>query len=321
MRQFATLLGFFLLTLCSAASAEVYKWKDAAGNTHYSDTKPPDGAAAEEVSERLENATSTYSTGKRATKSRVHTEVEPLRPSVVVMKIHQVDYQLARADEKKIRQEIELIYRRYVDWLDWDPRPLKPVSVRLFGSGASFDAYAKNFNREGSRRSFYSSWGKEAVVYGSRWTEETLGILRHEVSHAIVDMELNGPPFWINEGLAEVFESSSAARGRLNVTANREWSGTLKLKVREGSLEPWGRYVDIDNDQWRRAGARTERSYYMIAWSMMSYLLSSQGGRRCLRDVMEQGRTRGFGALSKMFERHCGLNRLDREWREWITRL
>jgi hypothetical protein len=340
--RLALAFGVLALGAGAVADAQVYKWKDAEGRTQYTDSKPPAGIDYEEVSERLRDSVSIYTTdgggAEAASDAKADTDAgtasradsrtpfiatprEVLRPGVVVMKLHQVDYQIARADEKRIRQEVELIYRRYVEWFKWNPRPPRPVTVRVFGSETSFDAFAKKFNREGSRRSFYSPISREAVVFGTQWTEDTLGVLRHEVSHAIVDMELRSAPPWIHEGLAEMFESSGAQRGRLSISPNRDWAGTMKLKLREGSLEPWGSYVDIPYTLWQRGGADVERTYYMIAWSMMSFLVSSTDGKKCLREVIGEGREAGFGAISRMFERHCGLKRLDREWREWIAKL
>jgi hypothetical protein len=41
------LLCFALLAISSAASSEIYKWKDKDGKIHYSDTPPPPGLEAE----------------------------------------------------------------------------------------------------------------------------------------------------------------------------------------------------------------------------------------------------------------------------------
>ncbi|HEY3521517.1 MAG TPA: DUF4124 domain-containing protein [Rhodanobacteraceae bacterium] len=38
------------LTICASVSAQVYKWKDANGTTHYSDVPPPAGSKYERVS-------------------------------------------------------------------------------------------------------------------------------------------------------------------------------------------------------------------------------------------------------------------------------
>ena len=38
------------LAVCASASAQVYKWKDANGTTHYSDVPPPVGSKYERVS-------------------------------------------------------------------------------------------------------------------------------------------------------------------------------------------------------------------------------------------------------------------------------
>lgn len=47
MRRLVPVLLFFALPtlLCDAAAAEIWKWTDAAGKTHFSDTPPPDKKA------------------------------------------------------------------------------------------------------------------------------------------------------------------------------------------------------------------------------------------------------------------------------------
>lgn len=44
-RSMASALGLCLLAFAGLASAQVYKWKDAQGTVHYSDTPPPRGQA------------------------------------------------------------------------------------------------------------------------------------------------------------------------------------------------------------------------------------------------------------------------------------
>lgn len=334
MQRIALAICVTTLALFSSADAEIYKWTDEHGHVHYGDDAPR-GVDAVEVSERLKDAATIYTpppapasppSSTRDGSAWVQTPEEKSSGRItarpVDVDINLVEYTLSKGDEKKIRQEIELMYRWFVDRLGWSPRPKNPVKIRIFGSAAAFNAYVESVELWSIGRSHYSLARREVVMRGTQWTEETIGTLRHEVAHAILHMEVGAAPSWINEGLAEVFRSSGALRGRLNVTPNPEWVEIMKLKLREGSLEPMNRYLTIPNGEWRTQTIRVERSYYMIAWSMMSFLLSTPHGQTCLRGVISDARKTGFSDLDQRFERHCGNSKwLDAQWRAWVDKL
>jgi hypothetical protein len=325
MQRLAGMLFAASLVFCTLASAQIYKWKDAEGRIHYGSQAPP-GVDAVEVSGSLEEKVSVYNTApgaKPPATDAVADEPGAKQPaSPVVIEIKLVEYELSRADERKIREEIQLIYRRYVEWLGWSPQPRHPVKVTIFGTVNAWNAVPKAMEQGREHQSHYDPRRREVLMHGDRFTDDTIGILRHEVSHAILHMELGNTPQWINEGIAEVFRSSGAVRGRLTVTPNPTWAEILKHKLREGSLEPWEKYIDIPFAEWRGESRRVEMSYYMIAWSMMGYLLSTPQGTKCLRDLTTEARKVGFRTLSKSFEKHCGsVATLDTGWRRWIERL
>lgn len=331
MNRLATLLGVAALTLSAAAGAQIYKWVDKEGRVHYSDTAP-EGVESQEVSERLRDAVSTYTpatppaasgsgAAPEATQAVGVSTSDPGRPRSVVVEIIPVEFELTRTDEKQIREEVERMYRTYVELFGWSPQPRRPVKIRIFGRLAAWDAYPKTIEPALAHRSHYSTSRAEVVMHGTRFNIDAIEVLRHEVSHAILHMEIGHAPPWINEGLAEVFRTSSPGRDRTTITPNRAGIEIVKLKIREGSLAPWGRYVDISHGQWRRESRGVETTYYRVASSMMSFLLSSRAGTECLRDVLAQGRQSGFGVLSESFGRHCGdLARLDADWRTWVAR-
>jgi len=318
MKRFATIQCLAALTLCVGANAEVYKWTDKEGRVHYSD-KAPEGAQSEEVSEQLRDAVSTYTPGTPVPEARpTPTNATgalrdaPQRATPVVVEIIPVEFELTRAEQQQIRDEVQHIYRSYVELFDWSPRPRMPVKIRIFGRLAAWNAYPKTIEPALDYRSHYSPATGEVVMHGTRFNIEAIEVMRHEVSHAILHMEIGFAPQWINEGLAEFFRTNGPNRAGIEI---------VKMKIHEGSLEPWARYVDIPFDQWRGESKVVERTYYRIAASMMSFLLSSRSGTKCLRDVLTEARTSGFGVLSQTYERHCGnLQVLDANWRKWVAK-
>jgi hypothetical protein len=86
---------------------------------------------------------------------------------------------------------------------------------------------------------------------------------------------------------------------------------------------PIEQYLGISDVQWRDSSARVENTYYLIAWSIMNSLLSSQRGIDTLRLVLSDMRSNGRfggGSLVEMFDRSYpgGIRKLDRDWRIWI---
>jgi hypothetical protein len=327
MKRFATMLGLAALALCVGANAQVYKWIDKQGRVHYSD-QAPEGIESEEVSERLRDAVSTYTPETRASEVKpkpadgpIAPESPPEKATPVVVEILPVEFELTRADEKQIREEVQHMYRTYTKLLGWSPRPRKPVKIRIFGRLVAWDAYPKTIEPAMAHCSHYDPKRGEVVMHGTRFKMDNFEVLRHEVSHAILHMEIGHAPQWINEGLAEVFRTNGTERGSSSISPDPAGIEFVKLKLHEGSLDPWARYVDIPFDQWRGESRVVEMSYYRVASSMMSFLLSSPGGTQCLRDVLAQARKSGFGVLSKTYEQHCGdLKKLDADWRKWTAR-
>jgi hypothetical protein len=91
-------------------------------------------------------------------------------------------------------------------------------------------------------------------------------------------------------------------------------------KLREGCLLPVKQYLGISSVQWRGSSARVENTYYLIAWSRMSSLLSSQQGIDSLCQVLSDLRSNGRsseGGLVEMFSSAYpgGIGQLDRDWR------
>jgi hypothetical protein len=83
-------------------------------------------------------------------------------------------------------------------------RPHQPITVLLFSGEASYNRYSREWYGDG-----------DVSVYGYyKPNERTLlvnhatgnGTLLHELTHALVDFEMDDPPVWLNEGLASLHE-------------------------------------------------------------------------------------------------------------------
>lgn len=308
-----------------AVASEIYKWIDDDGVTHFG-AKAPEDKSAVEISEQLKQSSNIVEF-RKVEEIEFYQQSADEIPITVEVDIQLVDYQLSEESHALVQRQVKEIYRAYVELFGWPHQARRPIVIKIFGNYAAFESY-QQMNTDGhvSNRSHYSPRRREVVMKGTEFTDVTLGVLFHEVSHAIIHMGMRGTPTWINEGLAETFEYSQVEKGKIAFGYNNAWVEVLQHKLREGSLRPMSEYLAITNQQWRAAPARVERSYYMIAWSMMLFMMTNDEAFKTLRAVINSGKQVFWWKAPSLPERFSlnypnGLKKLDARWREWLRKL
>jgi hypothetical protein len=115
---------------------------------------------------------------------------------------------LNRGLPPEARERPEAAGRRFITFFEVPVEGPVVVPVRFIPDLQAFrDDLARNVQRPGAWTGYYDPMGKEIVVGGG---EDYLDVLVHEVNHFIVDMVFEEAPVWLNEGLAEYFETSAA---------------------------------------------------------------------------------------------------------------
>lgn len=111
----------------------------------------------------------------------------------------------------------------------------EPVEIYILNDRHDFDHFLKFYYPElPSRRAFFIAKGSQRVVYtyiSPRLEED----LRHEATHALLRGAYGDLPLWLDEGLAEYFETDlvrpSAERPRADLIAadlRKNWSPNLE---------------------------------------------------------------------------------------------
>lgn len=98
-----------------------------------------------------------------------------------------------------------------------------PITINIFGKAKDFKALKLQSHAPKSADGFYSSVLNQAFLYKN---SDFISICLHEASHCLMESNFKRPPRWLNEGLAEFFETfdidnngdlySSPQEGRLN---------------------------------------------------------------------------------------------------------
>ena len=163
------------------------------------------------------------------------------------------------------------------------------IHIYLFADEASFTDYLKRKHPLfPNRRAFFVKDDTSLMVFawwGSRVAED----LRHEVTHGYIHSVVNDIPLWLDEGIAEYFETPRVNRG-----FNSPHFHLLIEKYDSGEWEP-----DLARlESLRKAGALTQMDY-AESWLWVHYLLHHDAQTvGVLRNYIEQVRVRPATAKS-----------------------
>ena len=324
IKKWRIFLVSLLLCLSADAVAAIYKWVDDKGQTHFSETKPKDSKASD-ISQQLDEVGNIVEM-EQSDPAAFKSTVQKTEKISLVVNIKSFDYPLTDQTKSRMRTQVRAVYRAYVDWFDWAPEAQYSVRIKIFGQYQAFIDYQQSKSGSSTHRSHYSPARREVVMLGTEFSESTLGVLLHEVSHAIIHMESNATPKWIDEGLAEVFEYSRINRGRVKLGSDPEWVEKLKHQLSEGSLKPVAHYLEIPNNQWSKKSRRVERSYYTAAWGLMRFMTRNESNRALLLSILKTRKVNPWWQNPELVQRFDqnypeGVGQLNSDWRNWIRRL
>lgn len=138
-----------------------------------------------------------------------------------------------------------------------------PVEVYILNDRQSFTHFLKYYYPElPPRRAFFLAQGAQRVVFtfnGDRLEED----LRHEATHALLNVAYGDLPLWLDEGLAEYFESPDAQSG-----LNQEHLGRLPGDLASGWAPDLARLETL-----KSVRQMTPRDY-RESWAWIHYLLN-----------------------------------------------
>ncbi len=147
-----------------------------------------------------------------------------------------------------------------------------PVEVHLFATPERFHAaLAERFPDFPVRRAFFVKHHGRYEVY-AQWSEHAPEDLRHETTHAYLHTSLPDLPLWLDEGLAEYFETPAEQGGW-----NAPHAELLLHERQAGHWRPDLRRLEL----LASSGDMTQRDY-AEAWAWTYWLLHTTPQRRAL---------------------------------------
>jgi len=160
----------------------------------------------------------------------------------------------------------------------------EPIDIYLFGGEEEFNAFMRaSYPKLTPRRAFFVETDTRLRIY-AQWGERISEDLRHEVTHGYLHAVVPNLPLWLDEGLAEYYETP---RGRQGL--NEQHLAWFREQLARGAwrpnllrLEQFAPTVDMGQTD------------YAEAWAWVHFLLESQPERRdVLRAYLAELRREG----------------------------
>lgn len=181
------------------------------------------------------------------------------------------------------------------------------IKARFFGSHPSFINFSKErtpLKRPHEVAGYFIPHLNELIVYKNSNSDRFLQVYSHELSHALLEKKFDNSPYWLNEGLAEFFESivfsKEGSRSNADSRTVNSAYGVIKSKT---SLE---RFFSRPYSDWQDSS----RVMYALSWAIVNYfyfnkleefleIISELGAGRSSLEAINSVYDRGFDEFHK----------------------
>jgi hypothetical protein len=267
----------------------IHKWVDQNGVVHFSDQAPDDRA----MSSKLVTLTDT-----QPIEVRIETRSAEMPPHATSAAIAD-----AVAIGKILRNALAVR-------VDGGLR----LRVVFVGTDAAFRQAAPGST---STSGAYLPGMRTIVVRTRRSPDETLAVLRHEITHALIHEWVGRTPKALNEGMAEYFEHFDAQGMGGIVDPNRYARRMANAAPKQPALHALRTLLAADHSRFHGDG---EQSNYTRSMALISTLMASPQGRRSLSIALAEQRKQTCTPIDLAAVLHrtwpSGLSSLATHWQQ-----
>ena len=288
-------IAAFVCVSFVTAHAEIYQWVDERGKVHFGD-KPPD-----EVKQAVTDLTERYAIDR------------DFEVSIVPH-----DYQMGLDVKTKVTVAVSKIFSIYAADFIMRPDTDARLEIRIYGIEQEFRALTRERGLQIENASgFYSPRENTIHVWRNRNLDRLLEVLTHEASHTIMQHQIGRVPIWINEGLAEYFETMEVFGQTVVVRPNTHWIATVDRLLRDG-LMPLGDFLSMTREKWYLFNGEGSLAY-AVAWSVTFFLMSSEPGIATIHTVLQHHKQGGEEDVNALIAAAYpgGFEAFEEAWRYW----
>jgi hypothetical protein len=146
----------------------------------------------------------------------------------------------------------------------------EPIHIYLFDSPDSYRLFVqRKYPDFPDRRAIFVETDTQLSVY-AQWGDRVAEDLRHETAHGYLHAVTPNLPLWLDEGLAEYFETPRGEQG-----FNRPHVAILQQELQGGRWTP-----DIQRLEQLTSSAALSRRDYAESWLWVYWMLHSEPHRR-----------------------------------------
>lgn len=174
--------------------------------------------------------------------------------------------------------------------------------VYVFSSASRYADYVSDVFRGRAEHTLgmYSPFLKQLLVLNSPQHDMLMHTVRHEGFHQLIDSELDDPPTWLNEGLAEYFAAARTPTGWKDGQPNQPRLEALQGRLR-GKLIPLAEFLFQDHATFLKDADLG----YAQAWGLVQFLRhSSRSNAARLEELIAELRAGrdNRGAIESAFD-------------------
>jgi hypothetical protein len=238
---------------------QIHKWVDQRGVVHFSDQAPEDRAMPSELVTLTDSQPVDVHIETRSAEMPPHATSAAIADAVAIGKI------LRNALGVRVDGGLKL-------------------RVVFVGTDAAFRQAAPGST---STSGAYLPGTRTIVVRTRPLPNETLAVLRHEITHALIHEWVGRPPKALNEGMAEYFEQFVAQGMGGVVDPNRYARQMANAAPNQSALSALKALLAADRGRFHGDG---EQANYTRSMALISTLMASPQGRRSLSIALAEQR-------------------------------
>lgn len=281
-------------TFAKATAERVYRWRDADGVVNYAD-RP--AVASDATSSDLASFGENFGIDVRAENAVLPAQWEGV-----------------------IRAGAKRGFEQWREWLGEEALVKAQINIRFLGDAKQFATHYGKPDQDGwTTTGFYRMRDNEALIlFTPDYRLSALATAFHEMSHLITAWHLGPTPPWLNEGIAEHFETMQPTWNSAEFSFNRPHLDRLR---KNGPLS----LIELTSLSRREWGAKNPLLRYASAWSIVAFLMDSDRGQQTLRRVVRDAHSQRCSKHRSLQEALAsypgGTAALEEEWHRWIRKI
>jgi hypothetical protein len=231
----------------------VYTWIDERGIKNYSDQKPNSNAELYRTSNS--NALDFFELNLHA-------------PG------------LSSEFKNKLSSNLRAVFRAYTSLIGLNAMRKVKLNLHILPNRRAYNRMVKSVggNPQGTSGVYFGSKNTAYIEYST--FERTINVAIHEAVHAINEAIIGDTPKWLNEGLAEYFEYTSANMQASIVEPNKSWVSSKKMLYKK-VVQPY--QLVHGSPHWRRS---TYSKMYRSSWVLVHFLASNSTRKQALKKYL-----------------------------------